>query len=315
MNMNRVNEVLAAMKSFGKEKYQKGELLSEMFALQDDIVRLTFNEDHATAGNLKIWDVERHLVQLNQECGNVADEQIQMFCDGSKTLCNMIKAEISGNRGEAKAFRTLEYIRTPKVILKNVELNDENERTELDAVIITPQMVTIIEVKNTSKNIFIDEVGDYYLTGEFLRWDCNIGNKMRLKEGLLRKVLKEGGFDDIQIRSLVVFTNNKIEVHNKYDQVKTCFVSQINHIIENSWSNRVLSENEMNQMESVIKDAANTEAYFVGFNVEKYKKDFAVAISTLEEASKAREHKEGGIYSIWNWLKNLFNKNRVGYVA
>lgn len=42
MNMNRVNELVASIESFGKEKYQKSELLTEMFSLQREIVGLTF---------------------------------------------------------------------------------------------------------------------------------------------------------------------------------------------------------------------------------------------------------------------------------
>ena len=72
MNMNRVNELMASMNSFGKEAYHKSELLDEMFALQSEIVSLTFNEDHAATADLKIWDVERHLEQLNADCGNAA---------------------------------------------------------------------------------------------------------------------------------------------------------------------------------------------------------------------------------------------------
>ena len=138
MRTERVNELKASMKSFGKEKYQKAELLDEMFALQQEIVSLTFNQDHAALAELRIWDVEKHLEQMNEELGNVADEELQRFIEGSKILCNLIKAEISGNRGEAKAFRTLEYIKSRNYVLKNVELSDGDFRTELDAVVITP---------------------------------------------------------------------------------------------------------------------------------------------------------------------------------
>ena len=102
LKTNRVNEMMATMKSFSKDKYQKNEMLAEMFALQQEIVGLTFNGEHASTADLKLWDVERHLEQLNQDCGNVADEELQRFKEGSKTLCNLIKAEISGNRGEAQ---------------------------------------------------------------------------------------------------------------------------------------------------------------------------------------------------------------------
>ena len=65
MRTERVNELKASMKSFGKEKYQKAELLDEMFALQQEIVSLTFNQDHAALAELRIWDVEKHLEQMN----------------------------------------------------------------------------------------------------------------------------------------------------------------------------------------------------------------------------------------------------------
>ena len=178
----RIEEMMAAMKSFGKDKYQKSELLSEMFALQQEIVELTFNGEHASTADLRIWDVERHLEQMNLDCGNVADEALQAFKNGSKTLCNLIKAEVSGARGEAKAFRTLQYIRNKNIVLRNVELCDGDLRTELDAVVIMPGTIVIVEVKNTAKDIFIDENGDYYRTGEFLRWDCNIAEKMLTKK-------------------------------------------------------------------------------------------------------------------------------------
>ena len=80
------------------------------------------------------------------------------------------------------------------IILKNIELKDGDDRTELDAVVITPYGITIVEVKNTARDIFIDENGNYYRTGEFLNWDCNIVQKMNLKEDLLKRALEKEEF-------------------------------------------------------------------------------------------------------------------------
>ena len=77
MKTNRVNEIVATMKAFSKNKYQKNELHTEMFALQQEIVGLTFIGEHVSTADLKIWDVDRHLEQLNQDCGNVADDELQ----------------------------------------------------------------------------------------------------------------------------------------------------------------------------------------------------------------------------------------------
>lgn len=285
MKTQRIEELMTAMKSFGKESYHKSELLNEMFALQQEIVELTFSGEHAAIAELKIWDVERHLEQLNADCGNVADEELARFKEGSKVLCNLIKAEISGNRGEYKAFKTLEYLKSQNRVLRNVELSDGDVRTELDAVVITPKCVTIVEVKNTSKNIFIDEEGNYYRTGEFLKWDSNIAEKMSVKEGLLRKVLESAGYGHIQIRSIVVFTNNRIEVQNQYRQIRTSFVSQLAYIIDGYRLDNIMTTEEMDNLQAIVKEAECKEVYPFEFDVEQYKMDFANLMATLEFAN------------------------------
>ena len=323
MNENRVNELVATMESFRKEKYRKNELLTEMLALQQEIVGLTFNGDHASTADLKIWDVEKHLDQLNQECGNVADEELQKFREGSKVFCNLIKAEISGNRGEAKAFRALQFIHSKNTILKNVELSAGDLRTELDAVVITPEAITIIEVKNTAKNIFIDENGDYFRTGEFLKLDCNIAEKMTLKEELLRKVLVADGIEDIQIRSIVVFTDNRIEVQNKYSRIRTCFASQLAYIIDGFRKEKAYSNEEMERVANTIRTAESKESYPFNFDVAQYKLDFATVMAILEEASAKEEagYKEEETVTVetkstvWDDLKKFFIFKHVAYAG
>ena len=319
---NRIEELIGMMKSFRKEKYMKKELLSEMFALQQEIVEITFNDGHTATEDLRIWDVERHLEQLNQEYGNPAEEELLRFKAGSKALCNLIKAEISGNRGEAKAFRVLQYIHSRHIVLKNIELSDGDMRTELDAVVITPGAVTIVEVKNTAKNIFITENGNYYRTGEYLKWDCNIARKMAVKEELLRRILFEAGFEDIPMRSVVVFTDDRIEVRNKYPLITTCFVNQLNHIIEESQGNNTLTIEEMNSIESSVKAAECKEAFPFKLDVAQYKLDFATLMAVLEEASAQEERsnsdqtEEGKTkITLWAKLKSLLKNKAVSYVG
>ena len=59
-------------------------------------------------------------------------------------------------------FRKLEYLNSPNIVLRNIELSDGALRSELDAIVITPKCLTIVEVKNTGKDIFIDENGNYF---------------------------------------------------------------------------------------------------------------------------------------------------------
>ena len=288
MNNTRVQELMASMNSFRKGAYHKSEILNEMLALQNEIVNLTFNGVHATTAELRIYDVERHLEELNVECGHVADEALRKFIEGSKVLCNLIKAEISGNKGEFKAFRSLEYLKSQNVVLKNVELEDGDLRTELDAVVITPKCITIVEVKNTNRNIFIDERGNYYRIGEFLKKDCDIAGKMAVKENLLRKALADAGITDVKIQGIVVFTDNRIEVQNKYSDLRTCFVSQLNYMIDGIKGEEIFSNDDMEKIKEVVEAAECKEYYTAGFDAEQYKLDFATVMATLEAASEIK---------------------------
>lgn len=137
------------------------------------------------------------------------------------------------------------------------------------------------------------ENGDYYRTGEYLRWDCNIAEKMTLKEELLKKVLTDDGIEDVQIRSIVVFTDNRIEVQNKYSGIRTCFVSQLAYIIDGFKSSTNMSEEEMEHIEGLIKEAECKGAYPFDFDVAQYKMDFATLMAVLEEASAKVEGKGG----------------------
>lgn len=289
MNSNRVNEIMESMKAFSREKYQRAELLPEMFALQTEMVGLAFEGEHAALADLKIWDVEKHLRQLNCDLGNVADEEFLAFHQGAQTFCNLIKAEISGNRGEARAFKALQYMRSQNIILRNVGLVDGDYRTELDAVVITPRGITIVEVKNTLKNIFIDENGDYYRTGDYLRKDFNLAEKLRRKEWMLRKAIADCGINDVEVRSIVVFTDDRIEVQNECSSIKVCFLSQLSHLIDGMRSSTYLNDEEMSRMAEVIKKADSKDSYPFEFDVASFKRDFAVLMTVLEEASAKTE--------------------------
>jgi|GEM_PF-5415256 len=89
---NRVKEILSSMQSFKKEAYRKVELLPEYLELQKEMINLTFNDNHAENGKLHIWDIENHFEKLNEECGHIADEELKVFKEGSKFICNAIKS-------------------------------------------------------------------------------------------------------------------------------------------------------------------------------------------------------------------------------
>ena len=285
LNKTRVDELMKAMKAFGKERYEKSEMLDEMLALQSEMVHLTFNDEHASTAELKLTDVINHLEQLNSNCGNVADEEMTRFREGAEELVNLIKVEKSGAKGEARAFNTLKYVQSKNIVLKNIELTDGDFRTELDAVVVLPKAIAILEVKNSSKDILIDDEGNYFRISETKTWDCNIAEKFATKETLLKHALKEGGIVNIPIRRIVVFTNNKIQIQNDYPYIKKCYANQLPRVLDGLRGDKEISDNEMEKIAKAIQNAGCKEAYPCELNTDQFKQDFATLMAILEEAS------------------------------
>jgi len=304
----RIHEITSQIQSFSKERYHKTELLPELFALQSELVEVVFEGNDIDKTSLRIWDVEKRFAEMNAECGGIVTEQLHSFERDCKYICNLIKAEISGNRGEDKAYESLSRIRGEHTILRNVELSNDTMRSEIDAVVITRNGAFIVEVKNTSKNIFIDAEGNYYRTGEFLKWDSNIGEKMRIKRDLLREVLDAQGLTYMPIYEVVVFTNNRVEIQNKCATLKTCFLSQLPYAIDKC-REVTFSFKEMDLAVEAIS-AANKESYYpLEFDVESFKNNFADILATLELA-KAKKSS--------NWFKTMMSfigRKAVKYAA
>lgn len=285
---NRIKEILNSMQSFKKEAYRKEELLPEYFELQKEMINLTFNDNHAENGKLRIWDVENHFEKLNEEYGHVADEELKAFKEERKIFSNTIKSELSGNAGEYKAFRSLETLRCKNKIMKNIEFKSGDRRTEIDAIVFTEKAVFIIEVKNPHRDIYIDERGNYCRVSDTMHLDCNIGEKMNDKVYLLREALKSAGYSNANIVNLVVFTNSTIHVDNRYDYISTCFLSKLPHIIEDYDGKPIYSDSSISAMMESVTNAECKEAYPVEIDINQYKYHFANLMATLEEAAQNR---------------------------
>ena len=282
---NRVNEIISQITAFSQETYRHEDLLPELLKLQKELISLVFNDVHAEDASLRIWDVENHFRKLNEKNGHIADEEIDKVIRGCRIICNMIKSEFSGRAGEQKAFWSLEKVRCKNQILKNIEFKNEKHRTELDAIVFTAKAVFVIEVKNPRKDIYIDEKGNYCRVDQTMTFDKNIGEKMSDKVFFLRQALKRVGVENPNIETLVVFTNNSIQVKNQYSYIKSCFLSELPFLIENYKGDNIFSDEDIAKMVEGVEESFCKESYPLPFDMQQFKKDFAVALAILEEFS------------------------------
>ena len=291
--VKRIQEILSKLTAFDEVAYSHEDLLSELFKLQDQLVQIVFNESHANLANLKIWDIKRHLQKLNEECGNVADDLMIPFFKDCNTISNLIRSEYSGNRGERKAQWGLKKVQSENILLNNIEFKDDVHRTELDSILITKKAIFVVEVKNPSRNIYINEHGNFYRVGEYSVLDQNIGEKMDDKVYFLREALKNIEVQNINIQSIVTFTNHEISVENNYPYIQTCFLSELPHIIDNYPDKEIYTDDELKEIKSAILSASCKEKYPLPIDIDCFKENFATILAKLESAlSKEEETKE-----------------------
>ena len=290
----RINEITTPMKSFLKETYQKSEILSELLLLQKELVEVVFGKDNEKK---QIGDVKRKLEYMSRLNDNVDIKKLELFCNKCNEIDNRIKAEISGNKGEKRTFQRLEYMRGFSNLIKNLELTDRNFRTEIDGVVITSKAIFIIEVKNTKKNIVIDKQGNYYRTGTYTRLDSNIGKKVKNKELLIKNALSNLELPVINIKSLIVFTNNNIEVCNHFDEIQTCFLGQLPYSIEEYKGENIYSEEEIMVLTQQLEDSRCKESYKYDLDIKQFKQDFAEIIFILEEEAYNENKEENRVHN------------------
>jgi len=278
----RIHEIVSAMTSFPTELIHKSSLQAELLKLQEELVTATYNGNHAENAKLRVWDVVNHLKKLNEEREYVADEELAIFVDGCKLLSNAIHAEITGNAGERKAARSLEIVQSKKHVLRNIEFKSDDRRTELDFIVFTEKAIFIIEVKNPQKDIYIDERGNYCRVSDEMHFDKNIGENMNDKTYLLRQALSAAGYESLNIQSMVLFTNNKINVDNHFEHIQIAFLSDLPHKIEKYNGANLYTDVDIAKMVECVTSRACKESYPLPFDIDKFKYDFATLVAKLE---------------------------------
>ena len=289
MEDSRITEIVNSFTACTKDAYQREEALPELMKLRDEVVKLTFKNDYVDDGSLKLWDAEKYLEKLNEEYDGVATEELKRFKSNCKDLCNKIKGDINGHKGEQKTFSRLERVRCSNRVLRNVEITTDEIRTELDAVVVTKGCVYIVETKSTTKDIFIDEEGNYNLTGDYLKCDKNIKDKLKERENLIEWILKEAGYEKMPVKSILVFTNNKNTVKNHCDDVKAVFISELPYLIEENIPIMGITDQDLDVISKAIEKEQKTEAYPITFEVDQLKRNFALLTIKLEDAMNPAE--------------------------
>lgn len=279
----RIQEILSSIKTFGKDMYSSMELLREYSDLEKELVKLTFSEKHSAFGKLKLSDVEKHLDDMNDECGHSADDETERFrnsCSWLRDLTETVRKEKTSE--SLKALNNLYMLRVKKQILKELKIRSEDRLTEIDAVVFTEKAVFMIELIQNGSKVTIDENGSIDSN------KCNIAEIMREKEQILRDVLSRSDCSYFNIVTLAVFANSRSKVCCNCDEINYSFITNLKYTIEKYSGCPVYNGKMISDMAETVLSASETVQYSVKDEISLLKQNFAETMAVLEKASEKR---------------------------
>ena len=219
---DRVTEIRDALTGLGAEKgrsYPTKELCERYEALQSALARGIFEKTHAE--NMRDKDVRNHFRTLSETYGLLDSPCFSRLDSNLQTLGYAIgsfKRGASGERECQKALRTLTYDAGVKYLC-NIALENEDGKTEYDAIVIAPYGLFIIEVKKWSGPIVITEHG-------ILKQNTSnatvygLAERMNVKRDVLRSMLGNKMPDIVQ--PLLVFPDMRTEIDDQYHKIPYC---------------------------------------------------------------------------------------------
>lgn len=287
MNTNRVNELAASIRSFGKAGYRKAEVLPELLALQRELVMATPWDGAIDTKDLKLYDVVDRLAELNARCNGAADMELDYFIDGAQRICKEIAKRIDGGSSKAKVMSVLRDLCCPRRALRDINMGDESVRAEIDALVITEKAYFILEIKNTRKDVFIDPMGNYFRCGLNYNWDSQIAEEMHAWEYFLRRALHTIGEHDPKIVNVVVFTRD-IQVINRCGKLKICPLKTLVSLIEDHCGYDIYSESDLKKGAAAVLRSDQAGFAPAEFGIQQVKLGFASILAALEEAQPMR---------------------------
>jgi len=197
--------------------------------------------------------------------------------------------EIMGVKNDIQ-FKTFTEKGFPRELLDNIELSKGDHKTEIDFIVITQKAIYILEVKNTQKDVKIDEAGNLIKVGYSEVFEKPLAENMNEKEYLVRSILEEAGYKNLKIISLVVFANSRINVENNYKHLEHCFLGSLPKIIDGNEDDYLYTIKNISKMAKEISFAEQKEKYVPSFDVESYKVAYAKLIAKIEDAALEQEN-------------------------
>lgn len=307
--------LLSSLKGLSKDVYSREELLLEMDLLEEEMAQIVFEDGlDIPSEYVHMSYIMKHLHIMNNAAGNVADDELKKLSRLSNVFSNHVRAQQSGITGEDKVEHYLGYMKSNHMVLRNLQLSDGVHNTEIDFLVLKQGVATIVEVKNSRRDVYIDENGDMYKTGRYENFDSHLGAKMDFRAEIIKQLLKDAGFENMRIEKVVVFTNNRIQVQKDYRGFRVCFLSRLPHLIDDFYGTGVIQfTKHLQQMADYIQSKDLNAYYPFEMDVQEFKEAFVDAYLKIKGYDQPVE--DGLFTRFRTAIHSLFNMPTTQHVS
>ena len=309
--------LLSSLKGLSNDVYSREELLPQMDQLEKEMAMMVFEDGlDIPSEYVHMSYIMKHLHIMNNAAGNVADDELKKLSRLSNVFSNHVRAQQSGMTGENKVEQYLGYMKSNHVVLRNLQLSDGMHNTEIDFLVLKQGVATIVEVKNSRRDVYIDSNGDMYKTGRYENFDSHLGAKMDFRAEIIKQLLKDAGYENMRIEKVVVFTNNRIQVQKDYRGFRVCFLSRLPHLIDDFYGTGVIQfTKHLQQMADYIQSKDLNEYYPFEMDVQEFKEAFVDTYLKIKGYDQQQPSEEGLFTRFRTAIHSLFNMPTTQHVS
>lgn len=287
MNGMEIKNRLSGIGTMASASYTNQEIVDHLKDLQYAIAREVCGEDEGSRirADVIVQAVEEKVNTL----GLQDSDSFIIFKQDMQDISRKIALTISGMKGEAKGFRALKALEydNDTYVLRNVCLHDGEGRTEIDALVVSPYGVFVIEMKNCRKTMTITKDG-YFQKLDNPDYQYPLGERMCCKEILVREAL--GETLSVPVRSMLLLVNDA-DVIDDFGKVQLANRNTVVNKIRSyaKGFDGVLAD-EVCKMVAKIEASHEEAKYPCNLDCERIVDNLVALIDEIERAEQAKAH-------------------------
>ena len=285
MNGMEIKDRLSGIGTMASASYTNQEIVDHLKDLQYAIAHEVCGEDEGSRVRADV--IVQAIEGKVKELGLQDSECFITFKQDMQDIGREIALTISGMKGEAKGFRALKALEydTDTYVLHNVCLNDGEGRTEIDALVISPYGVFVIEMKNCRKTMTITKDG-YFQKLDNPDYQYPLGERMCCKEILVRETLGEAL--NVPVRSMLLLVNDA-DVIDEFGKIQMANRNTVVYKIRSyAKESKHLEKDEVSEMVAKVEASHEEAKYPCSLDCERIVDNLAALVDEIESAEQAK---------------------------